>query len=94
MRYNGFARGKFTNKQTGEVTRTRSLSNPGWAHTDNARRDHPATPGEGRTPEGDMARQGAQEDQAMSKVKGGLQKQFDHLHAEQMVNDLFNDRRS
>jgi hypothetical protein len=41
----------------------------------------------------DTSRQNAQYDQAKATVKGGLQKQFDYLHAQNTVDDLFKDRR-
>jgi hypothetical protein len=93
IQHNSVARGKFRNKETGEVTRTRPLKNPGWAHSDSNRRDHPATPAVGRTPEADQVRQNAAYDQAGAAVKSSLQSGFDHLHAERAVNEIFRDRR-
>jgi hypothetical protein len=87
--YNSVARGKFRNKETNEVTRTRPLKNPGWAHSDGARRDHSFTPESGHTPEADTARQTAERDQATSHVKGTLSKQFDYTDVADKVNGAF-----
>lgn len=94
VKYNGVKRGKWRDKETGEVTRTKPATNPGWYHADSNRRDHPATPAHGRTPEAEMARQGAAYDQAQSHVKANLQHGMDHLHARDTVNEIFRDRRA
>lgn len=67
----------------------------GWYHfPDSSKRDHLATPADGRSPEGEHIREGAQMDQAKARVKSSLQSGFDHLHARDTVNDIFRDRRA
>lgn len=97
VRYYGVQRGVFTNKETGERTKTRPAKNPGWIHAEVHGRDsitgHRAVPNDERTPEADMTRQTGAWDQAESHVTEHLQKGFDYLHAKSTVDDLFKDRR-
>jgi hypothetical protein len=66
----------------------------GWYHADSVRRDHAAEPHDDRSPEDEQTRETAVKDQSRAAVKEHLQKQFDYMHAESTVNDIFRDRRA
>lgn len=75
------------------VEEKRPPERSGWSHHDGMKRDHTFHPHDNRSPESDMDRQREGNMMARLEVDHHLQKGFDQLHAENLVNDLFKDRR-
>jgi len=65
----------------------------GWYHADSMKRDHQATPHDGRSWSDEEARVTAGMDQARMAVRDHMKKRFDEIHIRNSIDDIFNDRR-
>jgi hypothetical protein len=65
----------------------------GWSHWHGRKVGHEAEPPPGMTGESYLIRRQAGIDQARMTVKKTLQRNFDELHARDVVNNIFKDRR-
>lgn len=100
-KYNGFSMSykkvKVPLENGGAVDQRQWVEKPnpraGWGHGDGMKRDHAFHPHDNRSPEADMDRQREANLFGKLEVDRHLQKGFDQLHAENLVNDLFKDRR-